>query len=217
MASRARPQALRRAALRTAHLAAARRSPGARPARAIRGGTRPARQRAPRRARRESRAAGKAVRRMAESGATILAGPWLGPPSLELMYWIPLLNRMGVTGRVDRTRVIAVSRGGADPWYADVAGAYVDALDHLDPKEVERLGRLPLDHPDVAEASDLLMKAAVPGGRRDTVEWLHPTILEQLFAPHWTWREGNGVVRTFTHHRLLPDDGRSSSVSERPY
>ena len=64
----------------------------------------------------------------------IIAGPWLSEVGFEVLYWIPFLRWFEDRYRVDRERVIAVSRGGASSWYADVAGAYVDIFDHLDPE-----------------------------------------------------------------------------------
>ena len=64
----------------------------------------------------------------------IVAGPWLSEVGFEVLYWIPFLRWFEDRYRVDRERVIAVSRGGASSWYADVAGAYVDIFDHLDPE-----------------------------------------------------------------------------------
>src|SRR5947207_314256 len=90
---------------------------------------------APRRVRRRrARAAREAGARvldaLAGSGKPIVAGPWIGGIGTELLYWIPLLNWLTTVGGVDPARIVAISRGGADPWYSEVDGVYIDLHDH---------------------------------------------------------------------------------------
>jgi hypothetical protein len=61
--------------------------------------------------------------------AAIVAGPWSGRVAFELLYWLPLLNWLTGVAGVDRERVVAVSRGGVEGWYGDVAGTYRDVED----------------------------------------------------------------------------------------
>ena len=49
--------------------------------------------------------------------------------AFELLYWLPLLNWLTGVAGVDRERVVAVSRGGVEGWYGDVAGTYRDVED----------------------------------------------------------------------------------------
>ncbi len=67
---------------------------------------------------------------------------------MELLYWIPLLNWMTTKGGIDPARVVAVSRGGAEAWYAEVAGGYLDVLDHYSPAEIRLWHEDRLSHPD---------------------------------------------------------------------
>jgi hypothetical protein len=82
-----------------------------------------------RRAQLDSRAAVKTLHRLAHSTEPIVAGPWTDGPGFELLYWIPLLNWLTVEAGVDPERITAISRGGAGPWYANVAGRYLDVGD----------------------------------------------------------------------------------------
>ena len=75
-------------------------------------------------------------RELAAAGARaqpIIAGPWLSEVGFEVLYWIPFLRWFEDRYRVDRERVIAVSRGGVAGWYGDVADRYVEIFDHVDP------------------------------------------------------------------------------------
>jgi hypothetical protein len=76
-----------------------------------------------------SKLAQRRIERVVQDGGPIVAGPWSGPPVFELLYWIPLLNWLTGVAGIPPERVSAVSRGGVDRWYADVAGTYRDVED----------------------------------------------------------------------------------------
>ena len=65
----------------------------------------------------------------------VVVGPWLMEIGFELLYWIPYLRAQLENLGIRKERVIAVSRGGAEPWYADIAGRYLDLLDVMTPQE----------------------------------------------------------------------------------
>ena len=73
------------------------------------------------------------IAQVARGRHPIIAGPWLSEVGFEVLYWIPFLRWFEDRFRVDRERVVAVSRGGVAGWYADVAGAYVEIFDHCAP------------------------------------------------------------------------------------
>jgi hypothetical protein len=60
---------------------------------------------------------------LAADGGPIVAGPWRGSLGAELLYWIPFLRWFGRRFGVDRSRIAAVSRPGAAPWYANACGS----------------------------------------------------------------------------------------------
>ncbi len=70
------------------------------------------------------RAAEKLLEEIAGGDEQIVAGPWLGSLERELLYWIPFLRWFRRRFDVPRARIAAVSRPGADLWYADIAGSY---------------------------------------------------------------------------------------------
>ena len=75
---------------------------------------------------------------LARGRQPIVAGPWLSEVGFEVLYWIPFLRWFEDRYRVDRERVIAVSRGGSAEWYGDVADRYVEIFDHIDPETFAR-------------------------------------------------------------------------------
>jgi hypothetical protein len=60
----------------------------------------------------------------------IVFGPFFTEIGFETLYWIPFLNWFKTEFRIPSERILAISRGGAHPWYRHVAGRYVDIFDH---------------------------------------------------------------------------------------
>jgi hypothetical protein len=148
---------------------------------------------------------------MAKRGDPIVAGPFLSELGFEILYWVPFLAWVSERYGIDPARITVVSRGGPAPWYADIAGAYVDALDHLDERElkaanearVRRFGTQkqlePLD-----DELELARRAAAAAGVPDAT-LLHPSLMYELFMPFWRGRDGISLVEKRTRFRPLPD------------
>jgi hypothetical protein len=73
---------------------------------------------------------------VAAAGGPIIVGPCLGVVGYEVLYWIPFLRWLVDAHGIPRERVIAVSRGGMDVLYAELAGRYVDIFDVMAPHEL---------------------------------------------------------------------------------
>lgn len=158
-----------------------------------------------------SDAALRELETLAAGDGPIVAGPWTGGLAQELLYWIPLLNWLTTEGGVDPARVTAVSRGGADTWYAEVSGAYVDLLDHFtlpevrewhasrtkgDPRQSLRLGAHRLDR----EA----LRLAASG---EPASWLQPSILRRLHGDRTGRRRNRIWDEKAAVHRFLRAGG----------
>ena len=52
----------------------------------------------------------------------------------EVMYWLPFLEHLIARYKIDRSRLIAVTRGGAGAWYG--AGTSVELYDYVPPRDV---------------------------------------------------------------------------------
>lgn len=141
----------------------------------------------------------------------IIAGPWLSEVGFEVLYWIPFLRWFADRYRVDRERVIAVSRGGASSWYADVAGAYVDIFDHLDPetfaqRNAERRdvdesgGQKQTTHGPLDDEILQVVRRSIGG---DNAPVCHPQLMYRLFNQFWSGNRPLDLVMSHTRHRLL--------------
>jgi hypothetical protein len=146
---------------------------------------------------------------IARDGRPILAGPWLSEVGFETLYWVPFLHWFRAAYRLPPERLIAVSRGGAEAWYADVAARYADAWDDLTPEEFARrnaargetkqLGLSALDREVVAAATRRLGLSAAD------VVVLHPSLMYRLFALYWSGQRAMGFVDARTRFtRLAP-------------
>lgn len=130
------------------------------------------------------------LRRLAASGHPIIVGPYFGEVGFELLYWIPFLAWFVDRYNVDRSRVIAVSRGGAASWYSHLASRYCDVFDVIEPGEFRaRNGQRIRERGEQKQIdiSPLDEQIADAVRRRLGVdaEVLHPSVMYALFAPFW--------------------------------
>jgi hypothetical protein len=134
------------------------------------------------------------LRRLLRGSDRILVGPFLSEVGYELLYWIPMLTRAWQEHGVDPARVVAVSRGGAGDWYRNLAGEYVDVLDHFGVDELhewqerriesaasqkQHLGPSGLD-------TEVLRRAGLEGLAR-----LHPSLMYRRF---WSYFMGRAAL-----------------------
>jgi hypothetical protein len=153
------------------------------------------------RAARRSAAALRTVRKLVASGEAVIAAPWLDQHDRELLYWIPFLRWLTTEGGLDRGRLTVIGRGGADAWYSDVAGRYVDLYDHF-PAD---------DTADPAEPAASLVEELAAGGGRV----LRPEILDSI---HTLRRSlGARALDMTSRPAFIPDDGQPSPINRDEY
>ena len=150
----------------------------------------------------------------ARRGDEILAGPFLGEPGFELLYWIPFLRRLLARHEVRPEQVTVLTRGGAAVWYADLAAHAIEIFDLIDPEEFrtrlaerhhrtsdqKQLTREPLDRELVALARER--------GAPRTV--LHPLAMYTRLRWAWLGRQPlSDVLRHVEYGRLPRPPARS--------
>ncbi len=146
--------------------------------------------------------------RVAASGLPIIAGPFVTEPGIELMFWIPFLRWFLETFDVAPERVLVMSRGGVDGWYADVAGRYVDAFDFMTLEEIQ--GRELYQKDEKQKPVEILpweqslveRVAAISGWTR--FEWIHPAMLFNFTRIIYNaGPEGDRLLLSMTRHRIM--------------
>ena len=146
--------------------------------------------------------ASRRAARIARGDRPIVVGPWLSEVGVELLFWIPFLHWFRAEYGVGRERVIAISRGGAEPWYSDIASRYVDVFDHFGVNEVKRWTDERLNatntqkQTEVGEADRRILRAAREVIGTDDYELLHPSLMHQMFRTFWNWRTGENRLST---------------------
>jgi hypothetical protein len=68
-----------------------------------------------------------AVRRLRREGSEVVAGPWLGSETAELLYWIPFLRWVQTATYGLRDRLTVVSRPDSAWWYEGLGTQHVAA------------------------------------------------------------------------------------------
>jgi hypothetical protein len=155
--------------------------------------------------------ADRAFAAAARGDRPILVGPFLSEIGFEVLYWLPMLARYFERHGIAKERVVAMSRGGAGGWYADLVARCVDAFDHLTPAELKEAQRDRLDRGGaqkqfaMSELDERLLELA----RRDTgvgsdVAVLHPALMYNAFTYLWADRAGHHGARRRLLNRPLP-------------
>jgi hypothetical protein len=138
----------------------------------------------------------------------IIVGPWLSEVGFEVLYWIPFLRWFEDRYRVDRERVIAVSRGGVADWYRDVADGYVEIFDHVDP---DTFSRRNAERREESESGgqkqtasgaldrDVLAAACSTAGLEHAAV-CHPSLMYRLFKRFWFGNRALDLVASHTRH-----------------
>jgi hypothetical protein len=166
-----------------------------------------------RRMRIDPRAAERELTRALRSGKPLVVGPWLSEIGFEVLYWIPMLTRLWREHKIDPSRVTVISRGGAAPWYANLAHSYVDVLDHFTPDEVaewqrsrhgeeggqKHFGLTSFDVEVLRRAG-----AALPPDHC----LVHPGTMYRRFLPYWASRRGWWSVHRSVQYTRLPTPPR---------
>jgi hypothetical protein len=145
---------------------------------------------------------------VARGRGPIVAGPWLSEVGFEVLYWVPFLRWFEDRYRVDRDRVVAISRGGVAGWYGDVAGRYVEIFDHLSPGEFGRRNRERHQQQEAggqkqtaagALDADLIAAARTATGIGDATV-CHPSLMYRLFSQFWFGNRAIDLVLSHTRH-----------------
>jgi hypothetical protein len=154
------------------------------------------------------------LRRAARGSAPIIVGPWLGEVGYEALYWVPFVRWFVDQYRVDRERLVIVSRGGVRSWYSDLTEKYIEIFDLLTPadlRDANERRRASGDQKQVTRSdfdAALLDQLRRRVGTHATV--CHPSTMFRLLRRFWLGTESMQYVVDHTSYRLVPGAGASS-------
>ena len=146
----------------------------------------------------------------AAGGGPIVIGPWLGDVDLEILYWLPFLRWYRKKYRIDKDRMILISRGGVQRWYDTVGGRYLDlgelfppdeavALESARAEELTRRGKLF----GVTQADQTIFRRALRHCGLRHASLLPPTRMAQTFEPYWEDQAGQGFIAGLTRFQAF--------------
>jgi hypothetical protein len=167
---------------------------------------------------------------IARGRGPIIAGPWLSEVGFEVLYWIPFLRWFEDRYRIDRERVIAISRGGVGGWYGDLAARYVEIFDQLSPEEFGRRNRERHQREEaggqkqttIGPLDDALLAAARSAAGVQDAAICHPSLMYRLFSRFWYGNRALDLVTSHTryvpvpHRTVAPPHLRTSAPSDLP-
>jgi len=173
--------------------------------------------------RREADAIDREIAAIAATTRPIVVGPWLAEVGYEVLYWIPFLRWFQDAFGVSPDRLIAVSRGGMESMYRDVAAGYVDIFDLTTPQQLAARnaqrrteGEGGGQKQSATSALDEELIAAVRSRRGlGEVTVCHPSLMFRLFRNVWhgnlpfdlLWRRTRHVAMSGPSTRTGPAVG----------
>lgn len=157
--------------------------------------------------------------RAARGSGPIIVGPWLSEVGYEVLYWIPFVRWFVDHYRVDRTRLVVVSRGGAAGWYADLTDRYVELFDVFPSAEfaARNAARQVADqkqHGVSAFDEEILRRVRDEIGADATV--CHPSAMFRLLRQFWLGNQSlDYALGYLRYRRVAPPQGPMPSLPDR--
>ncbi|HZM92218.1 MAG TPA: hypothetical protein VFB92_02310 [Vicinamibacterales bacterium] len=153
------------------------------------------------------------LRLVGNSTSPLIVGPWSSEVGYELLYWIPFLRWASSKYDLDPERIIAVSRGGVSPWYADVAARFVDVFEFVGTDEyrdrvAERArGAGQQKQFEIGEFDQMIVDRVRASLGAHDAHVLHPSVMYNLFRRYWNEKAPVGILTSHTSYSALPDPG----------
>ena len=150
----------------------------------------------------------RTLRAIANSPGPIIVGPWLSEVGYEALYWVPFLRWFTRQYDVDPDRVIAVSRGGVETWYAGVASRYVEQFDLIRPEEFaarNEARRAEADQKQLALSEldqEILARARARLGL-SAAAVCHPSTMFRLLRQFWLGNDSLQSVLDYTEYERV--------------
>ncbi len=152
--------------------------------------------------------------RIQRSDKPVVIGPWTSEVGFEILYWIPFVNWLRNILQLAPERLIVVSRGGASSWYRHITGQYIDFFDYFTIKDFEHALKNRLRDYKVQKQNRItqddrrLITMLTRTLKVEEYEWLHPSLMYQLFQHVWIHAGTLEHIRRYTRF-----DHFSSKVS----
>jgi hypothetical protein len=150
------------------------------------------------------------IARVVSGSDPIIVGPWLSEVGYEVLYWVPFVRWVQSQFRIDPSRLVVVTRGGAASWYADITTNAVELFDLMSPDDyatgnarrsaedrgtLKQFGVSPMDRGIVAD-----VERRIGASRTDV---LHPSLMYRLFHQFWLGHRPPSFLEKRTRYRRI--------------
>ena len=156
------------------------------------------------------------VARMARSSRPVVVGPWSGEVGFELLYWVPFVTWMLKQAEVSPDRVLVISRGGTEHWYAHLGGRYADILSQVTPDEFRERTEVARKQRTIGAFDRQVLRHAMRDAGINGAVLVHPDLMYRLFYPFWKQRVTVQRVDSFTSYRRLTPPARPDIAARLP-
>jgi hypothetical protein len=147
--------------------------------------------------------------RISKSSGPVIFGPWVSEVGFELLYWIPFLRWFSEQHSIDPKRVIVVSRGGAELWYAGLGNRYVDVFSLFSQHEFVSLNQERIKktgtqkHNSIEFIDKQILSRVCDHLKIENPQILHPSSMYGLFKSYWNKSSSSSLVEEFTQYKTL--------------
>jgi len=151
----------------------------------------------------EERRLAHRLERLRTSSRSILVGPWSGEVGFELLYWIPFVTWALEHIEAAPERLVILSRGGPESWYAHLGGRYADVLSFVD---VDRFRTYTTEHKKQRSMGAFdreMVRAAIAKMGLGQPMLLHPGLMYRLFTPYWKQKATVLRIEAYTQYRRI--------------
>jgi hypothetical protein len=145
----------------------------------------------------------KRLSRLRKSTRPVVIGPWSGEVGFELLYWIPFVTWAIGQAEIAPERILVVSRGGPESWYAHLGGRYLDALSFMTPDDFRAHTQEQKKQRRVGPFDRDLVRRAIRAAGLSRPMLLHPGAMYKLFYPFWKQRTTVTRIDRHTQPRLM--------------
>lgn len=147
------------------------------------------------------------AQRIAISDTPILIGPWRGELGFEALYWLPFIERFIDAYKIDRERIVPITRGGSAAWYGCTKAIELFAM--RTPQQMRVQMRVEIRTTGTFKQSawsrfdrDIIRDAAETISAKQ-YHVIHPAWMYHLLAPFWTGRRGIEWIARKTRFQMI--------------
>lgn len=138
------------------------------------------------------------LERVEKTDRPVLVGPWSGEVGFELLYWVPFVTWALRKARVAPERIVIVSRGGPQSWYAHLGGRYVDILSAVSAEEFRTRTEEKKKQLSMGRFDREIARRVIAETRLERPILLHPGLMYRLFIPFWKQKATVRRIENYT-------------------